>query len=1086
MMSQTSIEGYQLSPQQKRFWLLKQKMHPTFSHAHCILLLRGDLDITALHTALQQVIERHEILRTAFQNMPGMGVPLQVIQNATENWQDYMNIPQMEGDHSQYAIEITQPCIEHFMTMEPTIDQAQAKLYMIDKDSHILFLAMPGLWIDQQGIASLAREVMGSYGNGDQFMPEPIQYTAVAQWLNELLDMQENQEEITGHAYWRERLAIERPRIPFAHSSTDTMHFHPQRTRSTIAPRVAEKLNTITHGSDTSLKAFMLTCFNLLLWRLTGIEDSIIGTACDGRTEEDLDTIPGLLTRYVPILTHLSPEQHYTHIWQQVTHALQEAEELQEYFDWNISEQTHDNEHGANYFPAVFHFQNWSHEYQTKNVTCTIADSLTYSDIFDLQLTCTQTKTGCTIDFHYNETVLSQADTERFTAYFARLLEEVTTNVEADIASYEILDTPERQTLLHDFASGEQVEIEQGWLIASFEEQVRLTPDNFALYIQGDELTYRELNARSNKVAHLLQRMGVQQQTTVALCTERSVDSLVGLLGILKVGGIYVPLDPAYPEERQKFILQDSQVSVIVTQKKLCKTLEHYAIKIACIDAGLDQEGDEDNLAMIMYPEQTAYIIYTSGSTGQPKGAELSHRAILNHVHTIQREFHLTEHDRVLQFASLSFDVSLEQIFPTLLSGAALIMRGPTLWSGAELNKAIVEQKLTVINLTPAFWQQWMAELHATPTVINNNQVRLVIIGGEAMTLEAVRSWHQTPLAACSLLNAYGPTEAVITATIFNIPQHIETDNGARSMPIGRPLANREVYILNKQRKLVPIGLVGELYLGGEILATGYLKRPELTTKHFISDPFKPGTHAHLYRTGDLARFLPDGSIEYVGRVDQQVKIRGFRIELGEIEAQLQDHPEVQTAIVEPQIENNAEKRLVAYMLHQHAHPPTIASIRHFLETRLPEYMIPSTFIWLDTLPLTTNGKVDRRALPTPDTTRPDLDEAFIAPRNTIEEQLAHIWSEVLGVNEIGIHDNFFKLGGHSLSATQVIARIRSTFRVNLPVYLLFQEPTIARLAEKVKREQEESTQPVLPTVTCAQRRHNIGDSAVPTERGQE
>ncbi|MGH2510843.1 MAG: non-ribosomal peptide synthetase, partial [Ktedonobacteraceae bacterium] len=384
------------------------------------------------------------------------------------------------------------------------------------------------------------------------------------------------------------------------------------------------------------------------------------------------------------------------------------------------------------------------------------------------------------------------------------------------------------------------------------------------------------------------------------------------------------------------------------------------------------------------------------------------------------RAFHLSEQDHILQFYSLAFDGSLEQFLPGLFCGATIVMRGPASWSVAELNQAVREQKLTVVNLTPALWRQWSQELLAEPEAVHGDQLRLVIVGAEAMTLEAWRCWQKTPLATRHLINAYGPTETVITALTFDIPEHFYPEDSSYTVPIGRPLPYRDVYLLNPQGKLVQPGVAGELYIGSPLLARGYLNRPDLTAERFVPNPFSAEAGTRLYKTGDLARYLPDGTVEYLGRVDQQVKVRGFRIELGEIEAVLQQHPAVQTALVIANEDHPGEKRLVAYIVLHPKHTVTVTELRGFLADRLPAYMLPSAYLNLETLPLTANGKIDRRALPSPEAFRPTMKGIFVAPRNPDEETLANIWREVLALEQVGIHDNFFELGGHSLIAIQV------------------------------------------------------------------
>ncbi len=1066
-MNTTVVEGYQLSPQQKRLWLLKQQFQDMPGRVRCNVLLKGDVDIACLRAAFQATIDRHEILRTLFQTIAGMDVPLQVIGTTATAWLADGDLPSLEEHCSPQDFESMLPEIMQQNPEQDSNSPATAKLYTLGQVTHVLLLDMPALWLDQQGLECFVSDLMHSYqADETSETEEPVQYAAVAQWLNELLDGQESAE---GQTYWQERLAATQTPVPFARAAGADRHFQPQRLRTIVAPAIVDKIDALSGASPVAWQAFLLTSFSLLLWklgRMTADEDIIIGSAIDGRTEPELHAVPGLLTRYLPLLAHLESQDTYAEVWTRMTRAIQEAEAWQDCFDWGAASQTGEQDATADYFPICFDFQYEQQEQRAGDITATIIDSLVYSDLFDVRLSCIRTKRGLVTDLYYNSELLSGSDVERLALYFTNLITEAVANPDMNIAALEILGEAERSILLNDLARGKQTVLVDGCLSTAFEEQVKHTPHNIALICEGRTLTYAELNSRANKLAHLLQQSGVKPDMMVAYCTERSVETIVSLLGILKAGGVCVPLDPAYPQERLAFILQDSQSTVIVTHEKLAQLFNEYELEVVSLETLDSLDGATEDLACKIGPENLAYVIYTSGSTGLPKGVAVTHHAALNHLIAMQSEFHLSDADRILQFASLSFDVSLEQIFPGLLCGATVVMRGPTSWSVEELNRAIVEQGLTVVNLTPAFWQQWTHELQQAADVLHATQLKLVIVGGEAMTLEALRSWRETPLAQLRLLNAYGPTETIITTSFYEVSSHLTKENGIKTVPIGRPLANREIYILDSAGNPTPRGVAGELYIGGALLARGYLNRPELTEERFVPHPFSSTPGARLYRSGDLGRYLSDGNIEYLGRIDQQVKIRGFRIELEEIEAVLLQHSAVRAAVVVAREDEPGEKRLVAYILLQEQRRVSVADLRTFLEEVLPMYMIPSTLMVLDALPLTTHGKVDRRALPAPDTSRPELEETFVAPRTSMEETLASIWRETLGLNQVGIHDNFFKLGGHSLVAIQVITRIRTTFQVELPVHVLFQEPTLARLADKIIEAQNAKDSPVVPAIT--------------------
>ncbi|MDH7486311.1 MAG: amino acid adenylation domain-containing protein [Anaerolineae bacterium] len=635
-------------------------------------------------------------------------------------------------------------------------------------------------------------------------------------------------------------------------------------------------------------------------------------------------------------------------------------------------------------------------------------------------------------------------------------------------------------------------------------------------------LTYGELNRRANQLARALRRAGVGPETLVGLLVERSPDMIVGLLGILKAGGAYLPLDPYYPAERLAFMLEDAQVAVLLTQAHLRERLtlpswkqpdnppspwegpgegrppspwkqpdnppspweepdnppspwegpgEGRPLTIICLDTDWEtiaRESDE-NLDSQVTAANLAYVIYTSGSTGIPKGVQIEHGSLLNYVHAAIEAFELGAQDRVLQFASISFDAAAEEIFPTLACGARLVLRNDAMLSSVStFLETCREQGLTVLDLPTVYWHQMVSDM-VSQNLALPPCLRLVIIGGEKALPERLLAWHQAVGTRVRLLNTYGPTEATIVATMWELPATLGPDAAWREVPIGRPVANVQTYVLDPHLNPVPIGVPGELYIGGAGLARGYLHRPDLTAAAFIPHPFSSDADARLYRTGDLARYLPDGNLEFLGRVDTQVKVRGFRIELGEIEAVLSQHPAVQEAVVVAREDTPGDRRLVAYVVpafgvrssefsvrHFPSQTPNTehrtpnAELRRFLLDRLPDYMVPTAFVLLEELPKTRSGKVDRQALPPPDDSGSET-STYVAPRTPTEEKIAAIWADVLNVDRVGVHDSFFDLGGHSLLAIQVLTRLRSAFQVEVPLGRLFETLTVAGLAEVVE-----------------------------------
>jgi amino acid adenylation domain-containing protein len=579
-----------------------------------------------------------------------------------------------------------------------------------------------------------------------------------------------------------------------------------------------------------------------------------------------------------------------------------------------------------------------------------------------------------------------------------------------------------------------------------FEVQVERTPDAVAVAFEKQQLTYRQLNQRANQLAHHLRSLGVGPEVLVGICLERSIEMVVGLLGILKAGGAYVPLDPAYPIERLAFILEDTQAPVMLTQEQLVESLPAHGAQVVCLDSDWEviAQNSQENPVGGATTDNLVYVIYTSGSTGQPKGVMISHRGICNQLCWRQTAFSLTETDRVLQTISFSFDPSVWQIFWPLSFGAQLIIARPGgHQDSAYLVKLIAQQQITVIALVPSMLRLFLEE----KGIETCKCLRHVTCGGEDLPVELIERFFARLNLDNVLHNCYGPTEASIDATFWTCKR----GTNQPIAPIGRPIANTRIYILDSDLQPVPVGEPGELHIGSIGLARGYLNRPELTAEKFIPNPFSDESGARLYKTGDLARYLPDGNIEFLGRIDHQVKIRGFRIELEEIEAALSQHPAVRQSVVMAREDVPGDKRLVAYVVASQEPVLANSELRRFLKEKLPDYMVPSAFVILEGLPLTPNGKIDRMALPALDTSKNRLEEDFAPCCTPTQEVLAGIWTKVLRLERVGIHDNFFEIGGNSLLATQVISRLREAFQVELSLRSLFELPTVADLSECVE-----------------------------------
>jgi aspartate racemase len=640
--------------------------------------------------------------------------------------------------------------------------------------------------------------------------------------------------------------------------------------------------------------------------------------------------------------------------------------------------------------------------------------------------------------FTYATDLFDASTVARMGAHWRALLEAMVATPERRVAELPLLTDAEREQVLVEWNDTKTRYPREASIAELFEAQAKRTPQAVALECGGEALTYREFNARANRLARYLRKQGVKAGTLVGLCVERSLEMVVATLAILKTGGAYVPLDPAYPKERIAFMLEDTGAPVLVTQSGLRERLPAYAGKLVELDGDGKQiagESAQDPPAQAS-AQSLAYVIYTSGSTGRPKGTLVEQGSVVRLVKNTNF-IELGPQDVLLQFAPISFDASTLEIWGPLLNGAKLVVAPAGRLSLEELAGLIQERGITTLWLTAALFHQ-MVDSHREAL----KGIRQLLAGGEALSVPHVRKMLEG-IGDNRLINGYGPTEN----TTFTCCHVMTADTRiGHTVPIGRPISNTRVYILDAHQQPVPVGVVGELYAGGAGLSRGYLNQPELTAEKFVADPFNAGER--LYRTGDLVRYTSEGVIEFQGRIDSQVKVRGYRIELGEIETTLSEHPAVKETVVLAREDTPGDKRLVAYVVGK-GEAPAASDLKEHLASRLPSYMLPAAFVTLEALPLTENGKVDRKALPAPE--RTGLEAEYVAPRTPTEEKLARIWAEVLKVERVGVHDNFFELGGHSLLATQVVSRINQKFNLSVPLRVIFEESTLAGIASYIE-----------------------------------
>ncbi len=1067
-MKMKNVEDiYPLSPPQQG--MLFHTLYAPQSGIYCEQLgmtFRAPLDLAAFKKAWQYVLERHPILRSAFV-WEGLDEPLQIVRQRVE-------LPWQEQDWQEWPASEQAARLQAFLRADRIrgFELAQAplmRLALLRLAPHTTqcIWSYHHLLLDGISTNLILNEVFACYQVLQQGRtpdwPSPRPYRDYIAWLQE-------QDLAAAEAFWRQYLkGFTAPTPLVVDRSTRAGDSASEESSGEYEIRLSHEktsaLQAFARQHQLTLNTFLQGAWALLLSRYTSKTDVVFGITTSTRpaTLTGSESMVGLFINTLPLRVQVSPEEQVLPFLKKVQAGQVEARQ----YDYSPLVQVQgwsEVPRGQPLFESPLVFENYSASAATAEPDegSRLAETWWGQERATYPLTLTAAPHAeLLLRVGYELARFDEQTIQRLLGHLLQLLEGMSAGPAQRLGDISLLTAPERHQLL--FAWNHQPAATESTPKACFHElfqaQATRTPDAVAAAYGDLQVTYAELNARANQVARHLQQRGVRAETLVGLCMERSVEMIVGLLGILKAGGAYVPLDPSYPPERLAFMLANAQASALLTQASLSQQhasiFQHNSppLQIILLDANWSQIAQESaaNLESAIQPDNLAYTIYTSGSTGRPKGVMVTHRGLGNLARAQIAAFAVTEHSRVLQFASPSFDASVSELAMALLAGATLCLAPePTLHSPPDLLRLLREQSITTVTLPPSLLA--VLPVEELPTL------RTLVVAGEACQPEWLARWSATGRRLC---NAYGPTEATVCATIA------PWDGSRSPLPIGRPIASTAVYILDQQMQPVPIGVPGELYLGGIGLARGYLGQPALTAERFVPHPFadEENAGARLYKTGDLARYLPDGNLEFVGRQDTQVKVRGYRVELEEIEARLAAHPSIQTATVvaweaqtQPASPSQAgseaepplEKGLVAYLVFQPGEALTSHQLYEFLRQQLPNYMIPSAFITLQTLPLTPSGKVDRRALPPPDEARLEVSERFVAPRNSVEKELAKIWADVLGLERVSVEDNFFELGGHSLLATQVTSRIREALQIELPVWTIFETLTIAELAKAI------------------------------------
>ena len=1042
---------------QQRLWFLDQlDPHSCLYNLAAAVRICGPLDDAALEQSLREIVRRHEAMRTTFPTVEG-------------------RMHQVMTEESSLAVPVVD-----LRALEPTVREEAVHRFASDKaqepfdlsrgplvrlwllklaeQEHVLLTTMHHIVGDAWSFGVFLRELSILYpafhaGEPSPLPELPLQYADFAVWQRQWLEGAVRESQL---AYWKGQLAgapptldlpLDRPRPPVQCFRGATLRFR-------LPPALTSAVGALSRSAGVTRFMTLLAAFQVLLSRYSGATDICVGSPVAGRSRAETEALIGFFVNMLVLRTDVSGDPSFLELLGRVREVTLGAYDHDDVpFEQVVDALSPERDLSRTpLFQVAFVLQNAP--MPTLSLADVMLNPLSIESTvakFDLTLSLEEIEDGMQGSLEYNTDLFDAATIARMIGHFETLLKGCVADPSRPISAVPLLTEAERRQLLLTWNETRPGAAADTCIHQRFEAQVARVPDACALILDEQRLTYRELNRRANQVAHHLMRSGVGPDILVGVCIERSIEMVVALLGVLKAGGAYVPLDPTYPKERLAFMLEDSRAKVVLTQRHLVDILPDGGARVVCLDddrGEIEQESGEDPVS-VATARSLAYVIYTSGSTGRPKGVQVEHHNVLRLFESTDSWFHFTERDVWTLFHSFAFDFSVWEIWGALLFGGELVVvpfevsRSPEAFHDLLCRRAV-----TVLNQTPSAFRQLVAVDSSSAAADRKLALRLVIFGGEALDLQSLSPWFERHGDLCpELVNMYGITETTVHVTYR--PLRRSDLDGPSVSPIGQRIPDLRIYVLDSGRQPVPIGVAGELYVGGAGVARGYLNRPDLSAERFITDPFAEEPGGRLYRTGDQARWLPDGSLDYLGRIDQQVKIRGFRIELGEIEAALGQHPFVREAVVLAREDTPGDKRLVAYVVAHGAPEPTAGELRSHLKDKLPEYMIPSAFVPLPAMPLTPNGKIDKRALPAPLGARPELGDAFVAPRSPVEALLAEIWAQVLGIPGVGAHDNFFALGGDSILAIQVISKAKQG-GLGLSVRQIFQHQTIASLASAV------------------------------------
>jgi surfactin family lipopeptide synthetase A len=1041
---------FPMSYSQQQLWVVDQLQRGNAAYNIALdIRLEGALDVSALQASLDEIVRRHESLRTVFRLENGQpsqvvlpAVPLLIAQSDLRSLAPEAREVERKNIASNDARQSFQ------LSAGPLV---RARLMDCGENDHTLLLIFHHIVFDRASIDVLIRDFSALYsslhrGEASVLPDLPIQYADYSVWQRQTLQGPVVDAELN---YWKNQLAgaPDSFELPLDRPRGTERNFHGEWMAETFPRDLLDSLEQLAHQEGASLFAALLASFDTILFRYTDQEDVVVGSTTPGRRQKATQDLIGTFLNPLVLRLDLSGDPSFRELLQRARKVVEEAGEHQDLpFERMVEELHLEHDPSRNpLFQVMLLFQELAEGAgEADGLKLTWTGVQNHTAKFDLTAYVEPREEGLFVGFEYNAGVFEASTIHRLLGHYRTLLEAIVAAPDTRISEISILGDAERNQLLFELNdTAVDFPEKDSALHQLLERQVERTPDSVAVEFEAQTLTYRQLNSRANQLAHFLRKQGAGPDVLVGVSLDRSLDMVVALLGVLKAGAAYVPLDPTYPADRLAFMVEDSGLKVLLTQESLLPLWSGSPAQLVALDRDWSAITTEpaENPAVALRPENLAYVIYTSGSTGRPKGVQIPHRAVVNFVLSMQSKPGISAADNLLAVTTISFDIAGLEIHVPLSVGARIVLASrQSAMDGKILAQLIEAHRITVLQATPVTWRLLVESGWRGKSDLK------VLCGGEAFPHDLADALLTR---SASVWNMYGPTET----TIWSTCERVRPSNGP--VLIGQPIANTQTYVLDSALQVVPMNVVGELYIGGDGLARGYLNRPELTAERFVSHPFLLGDR--LYRTGDLARVLTTGQIECLGRVDHQVKIRGFRIELGEIETAIADFPAIRQSVVVAREDAPGDKRLVAYLVPSDPAKFQAADLRDWLKLRLPPYMVPSALVALPVLPLTNNGKIDRKALPTPEQASAAAIGQFAAPHTQTEKAMATIWEQVLGIEKVGIHDNFFDLGGHSLLAVNLFAQITQAFGSTLSLNTLFETPTVEDLARFID-DQREST----------------------------